>query len=96
MSQPRESSGPETIKLRYLRLTSGLTEREAEVQFEIEGRTISLFVPLNKVDEKTGTVLLMTLEHQGESVLIELPGEPLNTPRRLQVNRQWLEGALVT
>jgi len=96
MSQPQASIGPETIKLRYLTLTSGLTEREVEVQFEIEGRTVSLFVPHSKVDEITGTVLLISLEREGESVLIELPGEPVNTPRRLQVNRQWLEGALVT
>lgn len=41
------------------------------------------------------TVLVFELGRQGESVLIELPGEPLNTPRRVQVGREWLEGALV-
>ncbi|MCH8088903.1 MAG: hypothetical protein IH955_02685 [Chloroflexi bacterium] len=83
------------IKLRYTELNDGLTEKEVEILLEVEGRIISLFVPLNKVDLDNGTVLLMEVERSGNSVIIELPGEPLNTGRRLEVNGSWLEGAVV-
>lgn len=95
MTQETSEIEVKAIKLRYARLTDGLTEREFEVQIEVEGRSISLFVPLSKVDVENETVILFEVARSGDSVLIELPGEPLNTPRRLEVNGHWLEGAVV-
>ena len=86
---------PKIIKLPYSNLSNGLTDREAEVQFAVEGLIVSLFIPLSRLDKATGTVMLTEVDRQGDFVLIELPGEPMNTSRRLQVDRQWLEGALV-
>ena len=95
MAQENNKIQIKAIKLRYEALNDGLTEKEVEILLEVEGRIISLFVPLNKVDRNNGTVLLMEVERSGDSVIIELPGEPLNTARRLEVNGSWLEGAVV-
>jgi hypothetical protein len=88
-------SEPKTVKLRYAEIGDGLTDSEKEVVFEIEGRTISLFAPLNSIDSKNDIVVVLEVGGNGEYVVIELPGEPLNTPRRLEVTRRWLEGAAV-
>lgn len=89
-----ETGEPTTIKLPYKGLEQGFTPSEWEVQIVLEDRVITFMAPLDGVDDKNKFVYVFEVGRYGESVFIELPGEPLNTGRRLEVSRKWLESAV--
>lgn len=86
-----QTNGVESIKLPYTQTADGLTDHEIEVQLNVEGLTVRAFVPRSKIDFKQRIIHLFVFGNTAESSVIELPGEPLNSSRRLKVSKRWLE-----
>ncbi len=91
MTRNGETGEPTIIKLPYIELERGFTPSEWEVQIALEERVITFMAPLGNVDDKNKVVYVFEVGRYGDSVFIELPGEPLNTGRRLEVSRKWLD-----
>jgi hypothetical protein len=94
-AMPEYRNGVEYVKLPYSNWLEGLTDREVEIHFVIEGRTVRAFVNRNRVDFDQKVVQVPAQRTDSNSSIIELPGEPLNSPRRLAVSNSWLKGCSV-
>ena len=91
MVSPRNIQG---IRIPYLEHSDGITDREVEILLEVDGIRISVFVPRSRVNFDDKTIFVVEVGRAGDSVFIDLPGEPLNTPKRLEVNSGWLQGVM--
>ena len=84
-----------TVCIPYANLESGFTQSELEVQFSIGDRMVSVFAPPEAVDRNRNCILLTIVGDFDQSTLIDLPGEPLNSSKRIKVERGWLTGTML-